>query len=128
MRTLDLQLRREYFRQRAFTDVGAGLLTVAVVVFLLSARTAATLRRRLPSPTVQLAPQDREAAWTRMARWAVAATCVAMIAAAASLVLSVKSPLPESGEELAAVQNPPQESGTAQNAPRLQSGGIRIAE
>ena len=123
VRTLDLQLRREYFRQRAFTDVGAVLLTVAVFTFLLSARAAATLRRRLPSPSVQLGSQDREAAWTRAALWAVVATGVAMIGAAVTLALSVKSPLPDSDEELATLQNPSPESSTPQNAPRLQSGG-----
>ena len=92
---LDLQLRREYFRQRVFTDVGAGLLLVAVVVFLLSVRTAATLRRQMPSPTVPLGSQDREAAWTRIARWAVAVLCVVMVGAAVMLAFSVKSPLPE---------------------------------
>ncbi len=123
VRALDLQLRREYFRQRAFTDVGTVLLTVAVITFLLAARAAATLRRRLPSPTVQLGPQDREAGWTRIARWAVAAMCVVMILAAAGLVLSVKSPLPRNGEELAASKNPANEFGSTGNAPRLQSGG-----
>jgi outer membrane protein assembly factor BamB len=123
VRALDLQLRREYFRQRTFTGVGAGLLTVAVLTFLLSARAATTLRRRLPSPTVQFGPQDREAAWTRIARWAVAAMCVAMILAAAALVLSVKSPLPRSAEELATFPNPPQEPGPPPNAPQVQSDG-----
>jgi outer membrane protein assembly factor BamB len=119
VRTLDLQLRREYFRQRAFTDVGAVLLTVAVVVFLLSARAAVTLHRRLPSPTVQLGSQDREAAWTRAARWAVAATCVAMIVAAVSLALSVKSPLPENVGELATSRNPPLEVASSEDDPEL---------
>ena len=103
--------------------MGTVLLTVAVITFWLAARAAATLRRRLPSPTCQLGPQDREAGWTRIARWAVAAMCVVMILAAAGLVLSVKSPLPRNGEELAASRNPANEFGSTGNAPRLQSGG-----
>jgi outer membrane protein assembly factor BamB len=123
VREFDRQLRQEYFRQRAFTEVGAVLLTMAVLTFLFSARAAATLRRRLPSPTVQLGPQDREAAWTRVARWAVAAVCLAMIGAAVALVLSTNSPLPERINEVASSQNPPQDVGSTQNAPRSQSGG-----
>ena len=42
----------------------------------------------MPSPTVPLGPQDREAAWTRIARWAVAAMCVAMVGAAVMLALT----------------------------------------
>jgi outer membrane protein assembly factor BamB len=122
VRALDLQLRREYFRQRAFTGVGAALLTVAVLTFLLSARIAATMHRRMPLPTVSLGPQDREAAWTRIARWAVAATCAAMIFAAVLLVASVKSPLPDGGNEVASSQNPTRETEPSQNAPRLPSG------
>ncbi|MFZ1936163.1 MAG: PQQ-binding-like beta-propeller repeat protein [Thermoguttaceae bacterium] len=122
VRALDLQLRREYFRQRAFTGVGAALLTVAVLTFLLSARIAATLRRRMPLPTVSLGRQDREAAWTRIARWAVAATCAAMIFAAVLLILSVKSPLPDGGNQIASLQNRPRETGPIQNVPGSQSG------
>jgi outer membrane protein assembly factor BamB len=120
VRELDQRLRYEYFRQRAFTDVGALLLTVAVLTFLFSARAAATLHRRMPLPTVQLGPsQDREAAWTRIARWAVAATCAVMVAAAVTLVLSVKSPLPENSEEPATSQNLPPEVGSSQDDPEL---------
>jgi outer membrane protein assembly factor BamB len=123
VREFDRQLREEYFRQRVFTDVGAVLLTVAAITFLCSARAAATLRRRLPLPTVQLGPQDREAAWTRVARWAVAAVFVAMIGTAAVLVVSIKSPLPERIEEVASPQSPPHDVALSKNAPRSQSGG-----
>jgi outer membrane protein assembly factor BamB len=120
VRTLDRQLRSEYFRQRAFTDVGAVLLIVAVLTFLLSARAAATLRRRIPLPTAQLGPQDREAAWTRIARWAVAATCVVMIGAAVIVILNVKSPLPENDEKLAAGLDQPQENVPRSETPEQQ--------
>jgi len=119
VRLLDLELRRGYFRQRVFSEIGAVLLTVAVVTFLLSARAAATLRRRMPSPTAPPGSQDREAAWTRIARWAVAATCAFMVVAAVVLVLSVKSPLPENTEELATSQNPPPEVGSSQDDAEL---------
>ena len=38
IRTLDLQLRREYFRQRALAQAGAVLLLVSVAVFLVAAK------------------------------------------------------------------------------------------
>ncbi len=76
------ELRREYFRQRAFVRAGAWLLLAAVAVFLVSAKTAATLHRRLPAPGGASPPRDREAAWTRHARWAVAGLCVIAVAVA----------------------------------------------
>jgi hypothetical protein len=51
IRTIDLELRREYFRQKAFTHVGAALLLVNLVIFVLAGKTAATLHRRLPQPS-----------------------------------------------------------------------------
>jgi outer membrane protein assembly factor BamB len=91
IRDLDLQLRREYFRQRAFAHVGAALLLVAVAVFLVATKTAATLHRRLPTPDALSAPQDYEAVWTRSARWAVAALGVVMLGAAIAVIVSVRS-------------------------------------
>ncbi len=123
VRTLDLQLRREYFRQRAFTNVGAALLTVAVLTFLLSARIAATLRRRMPSPGIQLGPPDQEAAWTTAARWAVAATCAAVVLAAVLLTLTVKSPLPRDVAEGGPSRGASQTAQSTHEAPRSQSGG-----
>jgi outer membrane protein assembly factor BamB len=122
VRKLDLELRQAYFRQRVFTEVGAGLLAVAVITFLLSARAAATLHRRMPSPTVPLGPQDREAASTRIARWAVAALGVAMIVAAVLSAVSVKSPLPADSRELAAMLEPPKTAAASSESaaqPRL---------
>jgi outer membrane protein assembly factor BamB len=106
IRSLDLELRREYFRQRTFSHVGAGLLLVAVVVFLLAAKSAATLHRRLPSSMVGARPQDREAAWTSVARWAVAGLSAVVIATAVVLAVTVKSPVPEVRQEVAAAIPP----------------------
>jgi len=101
VRDLDRQLRIEYFRQRAFARVGAGLLLVAVAVFLVAAKTVVTLRRRMPSPSVPPVARDREAAETRAARWAVGGVSVAMVGAAIALMVGVRSELPQDREELA---------------------------
>jgi outer membrane protein assembly factor BamB len=106
IRTLDLQLRREYFRQRMLVRVGAALLLVSVVVFLGAVKTAVTLHRRLPSPDGPPGTEDREAAWTRTARWAVTAVCAVMVVVAIGLAIGVRSELHEDREELAAVAKP----------------------
>jgi outer membrane protein assembly factor BamB len=105
LRVLDLQLRSEYFRQRVFVEAGAGLLLVATLVFLLSMRAASTLRRRLPLPMPPVGPQDREAAWTSVARWAVAVVSIVLVGVTVLLALSTRSPLKD-GEELASVASP----------------------
>jgi outer membrane protein assembly factor BamB len=113
IRDLDLQLRHEYFRQRVFTAAGAGLLAIAVVTFLLSARTAQTLRRRLPSPGMPAGPQDREAAWTSVARWAVAALSIILVGVAVMLAINTHSPL-QGDKELATLLNGTQEAAPTQ--------------
>jgi outer membrane protein assembly factor BamB len=105
IRNLDEQLRHEYFRQRVFTEMGAGLLLIAMIVFLLSTRTALTLRRRVPLPMPQAAPQDREAAWTSIARWAVATMGIIMVGAVVLLAIGARSPLDEIDELASVVQS-----------------------
>ena len=112
IRALDLRLRREYFRQRAFAHGGAGLLLASVVVFLLAAKTAATLRRRLPQPAAPSTPEDLENQWTPVARWAVAAVCVVLAGTAVMLSFTVRSELYQDREELAAILKPAAEPAT----------------
>jgi outer membrane protein assembly factor BamB len=95
IRDLDLQLRHEYFRQRAFTLVGAGLLLGGVAIFLVSLKTASTLRRKLPQPQPFSTPQDIESQWTPVARWAVAIVAFALVATAIVLSLTVRSDIPD---------------------------------
>jgi outer membrane protein assembly factor BamB len=92
LRQLDAELRHEYFRQRTFTTVGAGLLVFAVVIFLIAAKTAATLNRPLPSPAPLPAPTNRDAASKRAARWAVAAVAATMLVAGALAALTQVQP------------------------------------
>lgn len=100
VRKLDQQLGEDHFRHRAFTAVGAGLLLGGVAVFLLAAKSAATLRRKLPTPQPQATPQDVETRWTRIARWSVAALAGVLIVAAVGLSVGSRGGLPESAQEL----------------------------
>ena len=99
VRALDLGLRREYFQQRAFARTGAWLLLAAVAAFLVSAKAAATLHRRLPSPmpAETSAPRDREAAWTGHARLAVGGLCLMAVAGAVALMIGPRLQLPADG-------------------------------
>ncbi len=51
IRELDLQLRKAYFRSRTFNRWGTTLLIAGLIVLVVAARTASTLRRPLPRPT-----------------------------------------------------------------------------
>jgi outer membrane protein assembly factor BamB len=94
IRTLDLQLRQEYYRQRTFSLVGAGLLLGGVVVFLVSLKTAANLRRELPHPQPVSAFIDLESRWTRIGRWAVAVFALGLAGIAIVLSLAMRSNIP----------------------------------
>ncbi|MBN2581082.1 MAG: PQQ-like beta-propeller repeat protein [Pirellulales bacterium] len=94
IRTLDLQLRREYFRQRAFTAVGAILLLAGILIFTFAAKAAVTLHRKLPQPQLLPPVADAEARWTPRARWAVAAMAGLLIALALGLSFTFRSQLP----------------------------------
>ena len=84
------ELRREYFRQRAFTGVGAGLLLVA------GGRVSGggeDGRHAAPADAVaeprRSVPQDREAAWTRDRPLGGGGVCLAMVGVAIALSVSV---------------------------------------
>ncbi len=98
IRALDEQLRREYFRERTFAVVGAGLLAGGIVVLLLAAKTAATLGRRLPAPALLAPPPDFDARVSPLARWAVAGLAFLLADAAVVLALGhcLRSPLQQS--------------------------------
>jgi outer membrane protein assembly factor BamB len=85
IRALDLALRREFFRQRTFTARGAWLLLGGIVVFVVAAKTAATLQRRLPMPQPETVPHDRDQAVSRAARWAVGGLAAGLFAMAVLL-------------------------------------------
>lgn len=103
VRASDRELRREYFRQRAFASRGGWLLLGGMIVFLVAAKSAATLRRELPAPQPQGAPRDLETRWTRIARGSVAALAVVLAGVAVGLSLTSPDELPKDAEELAAL-------------------------
>jgi outer membrane protein assembly factor BamB len=94
IRAMDLHLRQRYFRQRAFTLTGAGLLIAGVAIFLISAKTAATLRRKLPQPQPLTSPKDIESQWTAIGRRAVVFLSFALIVVAIALSVSVSLEFP----------------------------------
>jgi outer membrane protein assembly factor BamB len=110
VRTLDLSLRKEYFRQRAFTKVGGALLLVFVLILTFAAKTAVTLRRKLPKPQAPAAGADFEAQWTRIARWALVGLTGLLIVVGVDLRLTLHSELPpdETDSEATSLSsNPP---------------------
>jgi len=100
---VDLQLRKEYFRQRKFAAIGALLLAGGLAVCVIAARSAATLRRRLPMPGQHAAPVDLETRWTGVGRWSVAVLAGLLIVVAAVLWYAFTTDLPQNSKELAAL-------------------------
>ena len=103
IRISDWELRKEYFRQRAFARRGGWLLLGGMIVFLVAAKSATTLRRKLPAPQPQGAPRDLETRWTRIARRSVAALAVVLAGVAVGLSLTSPDDLPKDAKELAAL-------------------------
>jgi outer membrane protein assembly factor BamB len=121
IRALDLEVRGEYFRQRAFATVGAGLLLGSLGVCLIAARYAAALRRKLPSPTPQAAPREVDIVSHLAARWAVGVLGLVLIGAAVGMTLSSRSTLPRTEAEIADLmraKQPAQAAKTIAPAPR----------
>jgi outer membrane protein assembly factor BamB len=95
IRTIDFELRREYFRQKTFTHVGATLLLVAFVIFILAGKTAITLHRRLPQPQPLVTLEDTEAKWTGVALWSVGGLLAVLVVAVLALRFTSRSALPD---------------------------------
>jgi len=100
IRGMDEQIVNEYFRQRAFTAVGGWLLVCGIAVCLIAGKSAATLRRRLPTPGLQTPLQDMESQWTHTGRWSVAALAVVLAGVFVALAVASYSPLPATQQEL----------------------------
>jgi outer membrane protein assembly factor BamB len=106
IREWDIVWRERYFRQQKFAAMGSWLLVGGVVVFLISAKSAATLHKRLPNPGPQTVPQDRETKVARAARWSVAGLAVVLTGSAVALSLSIRTELPRDAKQLAALLKP----------------------
>ncbi|MBN1854145.1 MAG: PQQ-binding-like beta-propeller repeat protein [Pirellulales bacterium] len=105
IRGLDLQLRQEYFRERRFTYHGVFLLLGGLATTLITARWAATLRRKLPMPDSISSRQDPDMQVARFAYPALAVLGILFTGSAILLVLSHQS-LPSRLGEMAR-WNPP---------------------
>jgi outer membrane protein assembly factor BamB len=101
IRVLDLQLREDHLRHRAFSEYGTYLLMVGVAVFLIGVKSALTYRKELPMPQEKPSGQDEEMRVATRSRWSVG--ILALVTACAALVLATFTsgvPGPESGDEL----------------------------
>lgn len=98
IRDLDLELRQEYFRQRAFAARGVWLLIGGIAVLLIAAKTAAVLNRRLPTPETHCLHHDRELPTMSSGRRAVLVCGGLLVAAAAALSVRASSGLPSRAE------------------------------
>lgn len=105
VRLLDERLRREYFRQRAFTAVGAVLLAIGAAVLAVALKTASVLRRAVPVP--QPVEGDVLATEARAARWGVGAFGLFVLGAMVGVAVGASSPLARIGQgEKTAHSNP----------------------
>lgn len=107
MRILDERLRQEYFRQRAFSAIGAALLAVGAAVCAAAAKAASVLRRSLPLPRAGAAGDvvGQQAQW---ARWSVGAVGLFVLGVIVGLGVGVSSPLPRHRDgELPVARNVP---------------------
>ncbi len=128
IRDLDLQLRESYFRNRQFLAQGMYMLLGGVIVALVSARWAATLREHAPQPRPLDPDYDLEAVQQRYGKWAAAATvaCIALGLCAAALQSDSVLPDESSATIAAAVpgnaadvsSNPPRDSSNSQSHPQ----------
>jgi len=102
IRALDLQLRRQHFRQVARFRSGAWLLAGGGLVFLVAMYQVARLEPHRPRPKPRSgSPQERVARASARARWSVAAAGAGVGALFFLLSLSPSTPLPDqkSGNE-----------------------------
>lgn len=109
IRQLDLRLREEYFRGRRFAATGAWLLLGGIVVFLIAAKCASTIRRKLPMPEPQVMPEDRETPMMGIARWSVGVLVVVLLGTVFALEMSCRTELaslPEPEEPEAKPEQP----------------------
>lgn len=103
IQNLDEELRQEFFRQRLFSAIGAGLLLGGLAVAAIAARTAATLRRKLPQPQPLAAHADPDIPTSYLGRCAVAVLALIVLGAAGGLAFSSQTKLPKDEKELAAL-------------------------
>jgi outer membrane protein assembly factor BamB len=91
LQRLDLESRRQYFRQKRFAYFGAVLLAFAVAAMLIAGTLAASLKKRLPAPAPRSAAFDPLEASARGGLWAVTGMVAVLVAAVFALYVNSKS-------------------------------------
>lgn len=119
IRSLDLQSREEYFRQRTLAAGGAMLLCGGILVFIVAMKWAGSLHRTLPTPQPRGTVPDWQSQWTATARWGVASLLVLIGVVAVGLSVGLRSPLPVYTDEAAVV---------SQSAANTSSGPASVAK
>jgi hypothetical protein len=94
LRTLDFQLRQQYFRQQQFTETGVYLLLGGIGVTVLAARRAAVLHRRLPRPMLPAPGHDPDERLRRLGLAAVGLLVLGLAVAAGVLAAVTPTALP----------------------------------
>ncbi len=97
IRAEDFRLRQEYFWERRFAARGAWLLLGGMAVLLVAAKSAATLRRKLPTPEAPGLAGDPEALRSRVGRWSVAGLGLLVVAAMLALNSAYGPNCPQNG-------------------------------
>ncbi|MCP4853112.1 MAG: PQQ-binding-like beta-propeller repeat protein [Fuerstiella sp.] len=111
IQSLDLALRKEYFREQRFTEIGSYLLLGGIAVALILGKWAATMRRTLPTPKPKDPGPDSDETLSRTGLWAVAVVILALVGTTWAMNASYRSSLPVSLEELAAIHEGPGKEG-----------------
>jgi len=97
IRTVDLELRQEYFLHVRRLTVGAYLLLAGLVVLAAALKTAATCRTKLPMPQPRT-DEDADKRAKTLGRWAVAALAIVMGGAATVLPMMGRKSVTPRGE------------------------------
>ncbi len=130
IRAVDVELRKEYFQRRRFSEKGGYLLLAGIVVFLIGIKSAATYRKKLPMPQTSSDEQGQEAHAATVARWSVSVFGLAV--GGVALVLAMMSGGGLTKESLQAadtkVASYPSPEEIKKNWPRFRGpGGLGIS-
>ncbi len=103
VRQLDLELRADYFRRRQFMATGIYLLLGGVIVTLVTARWAASLKMKPPHPAAAGERVDVLRHEQQWGRWGVVGMVAAVLILLCGFALQADRILPTSFDELASV-------------------------
>lgn len=99
IRELDLDIRQKRARAIFRSRKGSYLLLGGAIVFLIGAKCADSLRKKLPEPPVHLDPQKKQARDAAWSRWAVAGGGLMLVLGVFSLMAAPRVDFPKSEGE-----------------------------